>query len=200
MFRFLMPNPTDIPDINERKALLNLQMEQFLKSDPLNDLCSILDASLLEICNEYDIRAKSSGQVIESQEIKKNSHLEEIKKPLFPIFRELGFFDINKPFTEEIDHIIILGGSYNACYNRTLSGKQFLTDNVKSFDGIACYRPINPIERENSIFVSNCETEFGAMYDAFASVLNDPNLSLRMISMETEICIVFLVSERLICH
>lgn len=167
MFRFVMPDSADVPDTKIRTELLQRQTHDYLKSQPIEDICALLDMDLPKICQEFDTRSQNGNQVKESQEIEADQRLEKCRNELFPIFRELGFIDINHPRLKEPDHIVILGGAYNACFNRTICGKKYLTDYVKSFDGLSCYRPIHPIERKSPIFNSSCETEFGALYDSF---------------------------------
>lgn len=176
MFRFIMPDPSVGLNTEERAEYIQLQIDNYLSSDSLANLCSLLNMDLSEICQEFDIRSQDNGNVKETQEIETNPRLEERRNDLFPIFRALGFIDINKPRIKNPDHIVILGGAYNACFDRTICGKKHLTDSVKSFDGLSCYRPINPLkEKTNPKFASSCETEFGALYDSFCAVLGNPS-------------------------
>ena len=114
----------------------------------------------------------------------------------------MGFFTINKPLKEDYSHIVVLGGSIEACYGRTMAASNWMTPSVRFTDGLACYRPIHPREREadlscyqseraneqeadlacnspvhhknEEIFpcLFHCETEMGAMTESFASVFS----------------------------
>lgn len=53
--------------------------------------------------------------------------------PLYPLFKELGFIDINRPLRNENSHVIVLGGSINACKDR-YDPFQYLQDIITIID------------------------------------------------------------------
>lgn len=167
MFRFTMPSSEK--DVATRKKFLLDQCDDFLNAKALQELCAILETDSASLKHTFDGRRKSDGSVRETQELSKNELLEKNKEALFPLFDELGFIGINKPLIDQPDHILILGGALGACFNRTNAGREHVSANTKSFDGLSCYRPINPKEREKSVHFSHYETEFGVMTDAIAS-------------------------------
>ena len=167
MFRFIMPEKTMSP--KERSFLLKTQMNQFLKQEALADLFSLLHTSRERIGNDYNGRVGANGHVRETQVMEPSGTLKPLQKQLYPLFAELGFFHINTPLAAEHSRLLILGGAMNVCFTRTQFAVQWLTPSTRSVDGLSCYRPINPKEREKSVVCSSYETEFGVLADAFSS-------------------------------
>lgn len=167
MFRFTMP-PSEC-DSKTRRELLLKQFDEFLNAKALKEICSILHVDQASLRQRFDGRSGTDGRIKETQELGANVLLEKHKIELFPFFDELGFIGINKPLIDHPDHLLILGGSQNACFDRVYAGKKHITENTKSFDGLSCYRPLNPIEQKDSAYHSNYETEFGVMSEAIAS-------------------------------
>ncbi len=164
MFRFVLP-ANDLT-LSEKAEAIGEQLNKFLLSEPLQNLFKLLDVDRNTIYQAYNGRIRDNGRVVEVQELPKHDALEEKKHELYPYFKELGFFDINKPLEQAHSHIVVLGGSLKACYDRTFCAKMYTDTCTKHVDGLACYRPINPIERiipHNS----NIDTEFGAVADSF---------------------------------
>ncbi len=172
MFRFTMPSSEK--DNAIRNKLLLEQCQNFLNAKALQELCEILQVDQHSLRQTFDGRRAAGGRVRETQELGANALLEERKEALFPLFDELGFISINKPLIDDPDHILILGGALGACFDRTNAGREHVSANTKSFDGLSCYRPINPKERAKSSHVSLFETEFGVMSDAITSAFALP--------------------------
>ena len=167
MFRFTMPS-SELDGATRKNQLLD-QCDVFLNAKALQELCAILQTDSASLKHLFDGRRGANGVVKETQELSTNELLERHKKDLFPLFDELGFIGINKPLIDQPDHILILGGALGACFNRTYAGREHVSANTQAFDGLSCYRPINPKEREKSAHFSHYETEFGVMTDAIAS-------------------------------
>ena len=190
MIRFTMPEKNLCK--SEKIRQLNSQFDKFLSSPALQGLVEILKDSTLADSNDirqffasFDARKdpqSEKGSPIERQCIRTPKELREIfesnREELYSHFYDLGFFSINKPIKEEFKpkHILILGASFNACFNRTLGTKRILKDNLidssnlEYISSLGAYRIINPAEKKNSAFESHCETEFGALSDALISV------------------------------
>lgn len=168
MIRFILP-PSAEHDSETRRELLLDQCHDFLNAKALRELCAILQTDIASLKHTFDGRRKNDGSVRETQDLSTNELLERHRRDLFPLFDELGFIGINKPLIDQPDHILILGGALGACFDRTNAGREHVSANTKSFDGLSCYRPINPKEREKSLHFSHYETEFGVMTDAIAS-------------------------------
>ena len=170
MLRFTMPDPM-LP-LQEQKNALKDQFDGFLRSDALEELFSLLHVDRQTFSKVYNGRRTGQGTVRETQEIERNTFLDECRAELYPLLDELGFMGINRPLCSENSRILVLGGSFDACYARTQYAARWVGPSTRFVDGLACYRPINPAEREGSIFSSSCETEFGAMRDSFADVFH----------------------------
>ncbi|MCR5673614.1 MAG: hypothetical protein K6F87_07870 [Lachnospiraceae bacterium] len=164
MIRFVMP-PKALDAAQKAEAVLG-QLEEFLHSKALRDLFAILDTdadTFEDICNG---RRRSNGSIVELQELGSSELLNEKKEMLYPLFRELGFIDINKPVNDKHSRIVVLGGSLNACRERTECAKKWIDETTGYVDGLACYRPIGSAERNKApswLF----DTEFGAMSESF---------------------------------
>ncbi|WP_044913411.1 hypothetical protein [Butyrivibrio sp. WCE2006] len=169
MLRFFIPE--NATAINEMIDAINGQIEDFLKMEPLQDLLGILEVDIDTIGQVYNGRLKANGKVVETQELALPKKLEGKREVLYPVIRELGFFDINKPLRKKNNRIIILGGSLTACKERTEYAKKWIDDSTCFIDGLACYRPINPVER-SPLADFKCDTEFGAMSESFIHVFN----------------------------
>ena len=165
MFRFYMPQ---VSDPAEQIRLLNSQFDAFTNSDALKELFSLLHTDADSFRVDYNARRTADG-VRETQVISPSEHLEPLRYQLYPLLAELGFFHINKPLQPAADHILILGGSLNACHLRAKAGVRFITERTISIDALTCFRPINPIERAKSAFTSASDTEFGVMTEAFCN-------------------------------
>lgn len=173
MIRFTMPDSSLSRE--EKAAELNIQFDAFMRSDALGSICSLLGCSPDSLGALFNARRAADGKVIEEQAMKSLSEPEAFRHELYPLMRELGAFDINEPLSDDYNRIIVLGGSLNACYVRAQSAPGLVNENTLSVDGIACYRPVNPVERASSGFSSVCETEFGVMTEALAAAFGlDP--------------------------
>ncbi len=168
MFRFTMPDPSlPLPAILES---LRGQFDEFLRSEALQALFALLHTDAGRLGRDYNGRAAANGAVRETMELSPSEALEKHRAELYPLFASLGFLDINRPIRGEHSHILILGGSLDACYDRTCCAARFADPETHCIDGLACYRPIHPGERAAASFPSECETEFGAMADSISAV------------------------------
>ena len=173
MIRFTMPDSSLSRE--EQTDILNKQFAAFMKSDDLSGICSLLGCDPDSLGELFGARKSGGGRVIEEQAMKSRAELEDLRYGLYPLLRELGALDINEPLNDDCSRIIILGGSLNACNIRALRAPSLVSGNTLSIDGIACYRPVNPVERSSSEFSSACETEFGVMAEAVANAFGlDP--------------------------
>ncbi|MBQ3426431.1 MAG: hypothetical protein IJH37_04725 [Clostridia bacterium] len=168
MFRFEMPDNT--LEYSLRLKIIRDQIGEFMSLRALSDIFSLLEVDRDTIGEVYNGRMKNDGRVHEIQALVPKCELEDIRYALYPLFMELGFFDINKPLRTDFSHILVLGGSLNANFDRTHASVEWITETTRFVEGLSCYRPINPIERRDSVFQSAYDTEFGVMSDAFASV------------------------------
>ena len=168
MFRFIMPEHTMPTAMRERN--LKEQMEVFLRSDELAELFDLLKTDRTRIGKDYNGREKENGRVLETQVIKPAEKLEPLREKLYPLLDRLGFFRINTPLSRQHSRILVLGGAFHTCFTRTIFGAKWKDSATLSVDGLSCYRPINPQERESSSFASSCDTEFGVLSDAFSEV------------------------------
>ena len=153
----------------DKEEIIREQFENFLVMEPLQDLLTILKVDIDSIGVVYNGRLKADGSVVETQELSPLGFLEEKREILYPIFRELGFIDINQPLEEENSHIIVLGGSLTASFDRTAYAKKWIDGRTRCVDALTCFRPINPVERKTSVGFS-CDTEFGVLSESFARV------------------------------
>ena len=161
-------------DVNRDELIsyINKICDGFLESDEFNSICDILGTTPDSIDSDYNARQRSDGTYVEQQLMKKNEDLEQYRSKLFPLFNALGFYQRYDTELKGYNHIVVLGGTYNAGYFRTSCAKEFVNSNVKTVDGLTCYRPINPIEKKEKEYNSNGDTEFGALSDAFVEVFN----------------------------
>ena len=172
MFRFTMPDNTH--EYSHRIELLREQLSVFMSSRALTEIFSLLHVDRKTIGDAYNGRKRPGGSVLETHALAPKRELEDIRYDLYPLLRELGFIDINKPLRTDYSHILVLGGSFNANFIRTQASAVWVTPATRFVDGLSCYRPINPIERRASAFRSEHDTEFGVMSDAFESVFMLP--------------------------
>ena len=168
MIRFIAPEPT-LP-LSEQIAQLRSQFDAFLHTPALQDLFALLYADRHTISKLYNGRQTANGVVLETQDLGPAEQLEKYREALYPLLRELGFFDINRPLCREHSHMLVLGGSLEACRTRTECAANWMTPSVRYVDGLGCFRPINPKERTGRSCLSECETEFGALTKSFTSV------------------------------
>ena len=164
MHRFFMPDNTH--SISEKAESIRIQIRDFLDSEALKDLLGILETDIDTLGQTYNGRLRKKGAVIETQELVPETSLENRKEILYPLFRELGFIDINKPVRNKNNNVIVLGGSISACAERTCCAKRMLDETTRYVDGLACYRPVSPVERKAETSLC-CDTEFGAMAESF---------------------------------
>lgn len=153
-----------------REQLLKEQMEAFLRSDALAEVFDLLGTDRDSIGSDYNGRAGKDGRVLETQVIEPVETLEPLREKLYPLFDELGFLRINKPLAERHSRVLVLAGALNACFTNTIAAAGWKDPSTVSVDGLSCYRPVNPKERESSTFTSQSDTEFGVTADAFSSV------------------------------
>ncbi|MBR6230226.1 MAG: hypothetical protein IKQ97_10855 [Eubacterium sp.] len=169
MLRFSLPE--DIKDFEKQCKCLREQVEGFFRSDALRELFSVLETDEETIEARYDVRKRPDGRVVEIPELERMESLEPVRKKLYDVFRELGFIDINKPALSDWNRVVILGGVQNSIYTRVKGAIRFINPSVISVDGIACYRPISPLEKKRSPFKAVSETEFGVMNEVFHAEL-----------------------------
>lgn len=168
MFRFTMPD-TGLRLSEQAEAIL-AQLDRFAGSDALRELLRLIDADRYTIGEMYNGRIAANGRILETQVLGSSDILEPLRHELYPLLRELGFFDINKPASSAFTRIVVLGGSLNACCIRTGYAAPFVSESTVSVDALTCYRPINPAERRSSAFSSAADTEFGVLSGSFADV------------------------------
>ena len=168
MFRFLMPDAS-LP-VREQVLQLREQCNAFLYCEPLHEIFRLLRVDAVSFRKIYNGREQPDGRILESQKLSRKDNLEAFRSELYPLLRELGFLDINRPLKNDYTRILILGGSLNACFTRTVCAKGHLRPSVRAVDALSCYRPLNPIERSASAFITAADTEFGAVADAFVTV------------------------------
>ena len=172
MIRFTMPDPA--LSLSEQKALLRGQFDAFLRAPALRELFALLGVDRHTLGARFNGRRGQDGAVRETQELGPAAELEQLRAQLYPLLRELGFFDINRPLWPEHSHLLVLGGSLEACRSRTEAAAAWMTPSVRCVDGLGCFRPIHPRERNGAGGLSACETEFGALTESFASVFALP--------------------------
>ncbi len=172
MLRFTMPDAS-IP-LPERKAALKEQFGAFLRSAALRELFSLLGVDRETFASAYNGRTAGDGTVRETQELAMPAALDERRRELYPLLRELGFFTINTPLEAASDRVLVLGGSLGACCSRTRCAARLAGPATRAVDGLACFRPIHPVERGGAAGPHACDTEFGAMRDSFADAFRLP--------------------------
>lgn len=170
MIRFTMPD-TSLP-IAVQNQLLKEQFNKFINCDAMNDILSILHTDIHDIKTSFNGRVLSNGKVIETIEFLDDKRLEKYRIDLYAPLKELGFYNINKPLSNNHSHITILGGSLTATYNRTKYATNWINKDTKHIDGLACYRPISAKERIRASKDKIGETEFHAMSEAFIESFN----------------------------
>ena len=164
MFRFTMPKT---PDIHRRVALLKDQCVAFMESPALAGVFDVLEtdrATFLKDQKEGFIRVEDSKK----------------RTDLYPFLDELGFFRINKPLLAEYDHILVLGGRLNACFERTKGASRWIGEKTLTIDGLTTDRRIEDKEREVSAYQGSFETEDEALREAFSSVFGKENNRCRL--------------------
>ena len=170
MVRFIM-SECDITK-SERIKLLNAQFDEFLTSNGFREYLNILNINsceLEEIYEElktYNTRKGADGQIRESQVAPLNEVLEANRETLFPLYKEFGLVDINKPLNDAYRHIVVLGGSANANFDRVEAAKRLASDTVSNVTALSCFRPIPPgemkaLKKEDR--KGAYETEFGSL-------------------------------------
>lgn len=165
-----MPDP-ELPRTLQL-SLLRSQFEAFLNSDALKELLGLLEVDRSTFSLVYNSRRCASGRILETQDLEPAAALEQHREKIYPLLEELGFLTVNKPLEPDHSHLVVLGGSLEACYTRTKAAAAWLTPSVRNADGLACYRPIHPKERAGSSFLPECETEFSAMTGSFMSAFS----------------------------
>ena len=173
MIRFRMPSPE--LDRAARIKELKEQTDAFIRSDALNALLDALDTDIDNISHQYNARAQKGGKVLETQEIASIPELNSRKDELYPLFEELGFFGINNPVSSDYSRILILSASLKTTYLKTVSSANWVTSKVISVDALACFRPINPVERVNTGCTIDSDTEFGCASDSLSEVYSIPS-------------------------
>ena len=168
MFRFVMPSYTMPAEL--RQQHLREQMEAFLCSDALAEVFDLLDTDQERISRDYNGRMGTGGRVRETQVMEPAEELEPLREKLYPLLDELGFLRINTPLAAQHSRVLVLAGSFSACFNNTNAAAGWKDPTTRSVDGLSCYRPINPKERVSCAFASSSDTEFGVVSDAFSRV------------------------------
>lgn len=176
MIRFVYPEKE--ADMPAKARDIIRQIEAFRDSEPVKELFSLLDTDCESIGRKYNGRRSVNGGVIETQELAPVDVLESKRERLYPLFRELGFIDINSPRKSENSRVIVLGGALGACLDRTECAARCIDDITRSVDGLTCYRPINPVERKYP-GMSGADTEFGAMSEDFVKVFGLQDCDVR---------------------
>ena len=118
MLRFTMPD-TSLP-LSEIKLSLKEQFDEFLSCEAMSSILSILNTDINNLSEKYNGRKLSNGVVRETFEFNEDCALEQYKYELYPFLKELGNFNINKPLSSNHSHIIVLGGTLDACHSRTM--------------------------------------------------------------------------------
>ena len=168
MIRFTMPDRS-LPQIEQIQALRE-QFNFFLRSPALEEILSLLNVDQYTVRQVYNGRRMPDGRIRETQELEPLNALEEHRRELYPLLQELGFFSINTPLLSQYSHVLVLGGSLNACFARTRCASQWVSASTRCVDGLTCYRPLNPKEREGFPGFYKGDTEFSAMTDSFIDV------------------------------
>ena len=150
MIRFTMPDPALA--LSEQIRELRGQFDAFLRAPALLELFTLLRADRHTLGELYNGRKTADGSIRETQELEPTEVLNEKREALYPLLRELGFFDINRPLCTEHSHVLVLGGSLEACFERTRCAKAWLDPSTRFVDGLSCFRPIHPNERRKSHF------------------------------------------------
>ena len=169
MFRFSFSQ--EITDPQKQCEIIRTQIDKLLNSEALCRLFDLLKTDASTIEKMYGARKMPDGRVIEITEVESLETLEPHRYRLYELFSELEFININKPQSINHDRVVVLGGTQNAVYIRAKAATEFINSSVKSVDGISCYRPINPIERQKTNFEATSDTEFGVMSEVFCSAL-----------------------------
>lgn len=141
-----------------------------MRSDALAELFDLLDTDQERFGRDYNGRMGAGGRVRETQVMEPAEELEPLREKLYPLLDELGFLRINTPLAKQHGRVMVLAGSYSACFSNTIAAAGWKDPTTRSVDGLSCYRPINPKERAFSAFTSSSETEFGVVSDAFSEV------------------------------
>ena len=165
-----MPEPS--LSVSAKIRMLHRQFEEFLHSEALESLLSLLKVDAHSLGSVYNGRQLGNGRICETQEIAPLQELEEKREELYPLFQELGFLGINRPLRQEYSHILVLGGSLNVCQLRTQYAAGLVSSSTRFVDGLTAFRPINPIECSAASFSSPCDTEYGCMSDSFIQVFD----------------------------
>ncbi len=176
MIRFMMPER--LVDKEKKIEMIDKQFEEFLLSDALKSYLSALEientsiAEIYDALETYNTRKGTDGQIRESQVAPLNAVLEKNRSEFFPIYKELGILNINKPRTNDYDHIVLLGGSANSNFDKTMAAHRFITDKVADVSALGSFRPIPPGEFKKmpSSRKGGYETEFGSFDAAFNSM------------------------------
>ena len=168
MIRFRMPDGSLTKD--EKKKELEKQFHDFVSSEALQEIMSVLGTDLRDFPRIYGKRQKASGGVMETQDMKALPELEQHRYELYPLLQELGFIDINSPFKAGHTRILILGGALGACFDRTRYSARFISEETGYIDALTCFRPINPVERVKAGSTSLTDTEFCALTEAMSEV------------------------------
>ena len=175
MHRFKMPG-TGL-SAEEQTEALRLQFDSFYNSAALQDILELLKVDHYTLSEVYNGRQGECGRILETQVMGSNDALEPLRSELYPLLKELGFFDICTPLASSHSRIIVLAGSLNACNVRTDYAAGYIGSSTVSVDGLTCYRPVNPSERSVSFYGSSADTEFGVMSEAFMRVFGPAGFS-----------------------
>ena len=175
MYRFKMPG-TGL-STEEQTEDLRLQFESFYNSGALRDILDLLQVDRDTLSEVYNGRRGEDGRILETQVMGSNDVLEPLRSELYPLLKELGFFDICTPLAASHSRIVVLAGSLNACNVRTDYAAGYIDSSTVSVDGLTCYRPVNPAERAASLYGSSADTEFGVMSEAFTRVFGSSGYS-----------------------
>lgn len=168
MIRFTMPDKS-LPE-EEQIQDLKEQFNSFSRSPALEEILSLLNVDRYTIRQVYNGRRMPDGGIRETQDLEPLNALEDYRRELYPLLQELGFFGINTPLLSQYSHVLVLGGSLNACFARTRCASQWVSASTRCVDGLTCYRPLNPKERERFPDFYRGDTEFSAMTDSFIDV------------------------------
>ena len=180
-FRFTIPDTG--AELQKQRSLMQSQTREFMNLAPLKELFSLLGVDA-DTIGTFNARIGSAGSVKETMELDRSELLQKYSRELFPFFRDLGFMTINKPLSEKHSHILVLGGSLEVCFTRTLCAARWADSSTRYIDGLSCYRPVSPRERKNTSFPCGADTEFGALCKAFSDTfsLSDKEFSETFVS------------------
>lgn len=165
MIRFTMPE-TQLPE-EKLIPFLQKQFDEFLESEALGRILTLLGTDIDGLSRKHDVRRRADGSIREMQTLEESREFDRLRPELYLLLDDLGFFRINRTVRDEYSHLAVLGGSLNISFERTEAAKRCISSSTEHVDGLSCFRPIHPAERQKTRHSSYADTEFGVMSDAF---------------------------------